>query len=69
MGAVHPVLSGVDFKFMKVSTIILVIIMTLALKVLVLFTISIFMLVEATVNKKDLSPSRMRQLAVCWSIL
>ena len=39
MGAVHPVLSSMGFNFMKVCTIILILIMTLALKVLVLFTI------------------------------
>ena len=38
-GAVHPVLSGMELKFMKVCTSILFIIMTLALKVLVLSTI------------------------------
>ena len=40
MGAVHSILSGMDSKFIKVCTTILFIIMTLALKVLVLFTIS-----------------------------
>ena len=37
----HPHLSNIDFQFMKVSTIIIIIgITTLALKVLVLFTLS-----------------------------
>ena len=39
MGGALPVLSGVDVKFMKVCSIILFIVMTLALKVLVLLTI------------------------------
>ena len=41
MGAVHLVVSGMDFKIMKICTIILFIIMTIAVKVLVLLTISL----------------------------
>ena len=36
MGAGHPGLSNIDFKFIKVCTIIIIIIMILAIKVLVL---------------------------------
>ena len=44
MGGLHPVLSNIDFKFMKVSTIIKISIMTLVLKVLVLFALSVTLL-------------------------
>ena len=40
MGAEHPILGNKDVKFMKICTIILIGTMTLALKVLAMFTLS-----------------------------
>ena len=39
MGAVHPRLGNKGLKFMKISTIILIGMMTLALKVIAMFTL------------------------------
>ena len=41
LGAVHPRLSDIDVKCIKICTIILIDMMTLALKVLAMFTLSI----------------------------
>ena len=49
MSPVHPSLGNKDFKFMKISTIILIGMMTLALKVIAMFTLGMGILILESV--------------------
>ena len=77
MGAVHPSLCYKDFNVMKICTIILISMMTLALKVLDMFTLSMGTLIFESVSqvalctahpaspKKHLQQSRTTNAALC----
>ena len=67
LGEVHPRLCNKDVKFMKICTIILICMMTLALKVLAMFTFNMGALIsESAIFIYGWMPAHMALVATQW---